>query len=53
MNTIIYRDEIGYVVDELDTSVSIMFFDGFVYFTNSDEKDFKIRIDQLSEITSN
>ena len=51
--TIIYRDEIGLICQEIDNDddCSISFLEGKAYFT-SNEKDFKIEVSSIIKITS-
>ena len=51
--TIIYRDEIGLVCQEIenDEDCSVSFLDGKAYFT-SNKKDFKIEVSSIIKITS-
>ena len=43
-----YRDELGYVeVKTHDDESGVYFFDGYVHFTDGNEKDYKIKVENF------
>lgn len=48
--SIVFRDEIGYLAVRLSNDMPIDFCDGKVYFTDADENDYIISVENLIRI---
>lgn len=47
---ITYRDELGYVSEQINPEYTIEFFEGFAYFTNAHGEDRRIPISNIEHI---
>ena len=49
--TIYYRDEIGEIAVEINSEYGVNFCDGYAYFNDIENVDYRIKTDHIIEIT--